>query len=96
MPFKIAGGLVNKSQAQFNSVKYMMGLANSITNNNSLIFCNSTASDFEKNENGDTTFVNNYKVKSSYVIVASHYPFKKLSRILFYKNVSIYILYNSV
>lgn len=96
LPFKIAGGLVNKSQAQFNSVKYMMGLANSITNNNSLIFCNSTASDFEKNENGYTTFVNNYKVKSSYVIVASHYPFKKLSRILFYKNVSIYILYNSV
>lgn len=84
LPFKIAGGLVNKNQAQFNSVKYMIGLANSITNNNSLIFCNSTASDFEKNDNGYTTFVNDFKVNSSYVIVASHYPLKKLSRILFY------------
>lgn len=94
LPFKIVGGLVNKNQAQFNSVKYMVGLANSIINNNSLIFCNSTASDFEKNDNGYTTFVNEFKVNSSYVIVASHYPLKKLSRILFYQNVSIHILYN--
>ena len=82
--FKIAGAVMNKNQAQFNSVKYMYGLANCITKNNSLIFCNSTASDFQKDKDGYVTSVNSYKIRSSNIIVATHYPFKKLSRILFY------------
>lgn len=92
LPFKIAGGLENKNQAQFNSVKYMFGLANCIRKNGSLIFCNSTASSFTRDENNYITLVNGHKVKSSYVIMASHYPFKKLSRTLLYQNVSVYFI----
>lgn len=92
LPFKIAGAILNKNQAQFHPLKYMIGLANSITRNNSLIFCNSTVSDFNRNENGYVSFVNGHKIKSSYVIVATHYPFKKITRILFYKNVSVHLL----
>ena len=62
----------------------MMGLANSIIKNNSLIFCNSTASDFTKVNDDYITFVNGYKIKSKNVVVASHYPFKKISRSLLY------------
>lgn len=96
LPFKVVGGILNKNQAQFHPMKYMLGLANSIQKNNSLIFCNSTATAFNKNEDYYITFVNGYKIKSKNIIVATHYPFKKLSRFLFYKNVSIYILCNSV
>lgn len=84
LPFKIAGAILVKNQAQFHPMKYMLGLAKSITENNSLIFCNSMASDFEKDENDYVTFVNGYKIKSKNIVVATHYPFKKLSRILFY------------
>lgn len=84
LPFKITGAVMNKNQAQFHSVKYMYGLASCITKNNSLIFCNSTASDFQKDKDGYVTFVNGYEISSSNIIVATHYPFKKLSRILFY------------
>lgn len=92
LPFKIAGALVTKDQAQFHPVKYILGLANVILNNSSLIFCNSTAVDFKKTPNGYITFSGNHQIHSKYVIVASHYPFKKISRILFYQNVSIYFL----
>lgn len=92
LPFKIAGGLVNRNQAQFNSAKYMFGLADSIIKNGSLIFCNSLAEDFDKCDDGYVTLANGYKIKSNNVIVASHYPFKKISRFLFYKNVSVYFL----
>ena len=92
LPFKIAGAIKNENQAQFQPVKYMLGLANCITNNNSLIFCNSTASNFDKDKDEYITTVNGYKIKSKYVIVASHYPFKKITRILLCKNVSIYFL----
>lgn len=92
LPFKIVGALLNKHQAQFNPAKYMLGLANSIIKNGSLIFCNSTASDFSNTIDGYKTFVNNYTIKSKYIVVATHYPFKKIERFLFHQNVSIYIL----
>lgn len=94
LPFNVLGGLFNKQQAQFNSVKYMHGLANCILKNNSKIFCNSLVSDFEYENNLYTVNVNDCKVKSKYLIIASHYPFPKITRFLFYKNVSINIIYN--
>lgn len=95
LPFKIRGAIKTEKQAQFNSVKFMLGLANAIQKNNSLIFENSTASNFEKVGDNYITYVNNYEIKSSKLIVATHYPFKKLSRILFCQNVSIHILCHS-
>lgn len=92
LPFKIAGGLLTKNQAQFHPVKYMLGLASCISQNSSLIFCNSTATDLNKDKDGYTTLVNEYNIKSRNVIIATHYPFTKISRFLLCKNVSIYIL----
>lgn len=83
LPFKIAGAIETKNQAQFNPSKYMLGLTNSILKNNSLIFENSTASDVKQNDDECITFVNGHKIKSKYAIIASHYPLKKLARILF-------------
>lgn len=83
LPFNIRGAIKTNNQAQFNPIKYMIGLANKILKNNSLIFENSTASNFEKVGDSYITYVNNYEIKSSNVIVASHYPFKKIARILF-------------
>ena len=85
LPFKIAGAIETKNQAQFNSVKYMNGLAKSIIKNNSLIFENSTASDFKKVGDNYITYVNNYEIKCSNIIVATHYPFKKISGFYFAK-----------
>ena len=95
LPFKISGAIKTRNQAQFNSVKYMVGLENAIIQNNSLIIENSTATDFEKVGKHYITYVNNHEIKSSNIIVATHYPFKKIARILFCKDVSIHILCNS-
>ena len=92
LPFKIAGGILTQSQAQFHPTKYMLGLANSILKNSSIIFCNSLATDISKEKNEYITLVNNYKIKSSNVIISTHYPFIKIPRFLFYQNVSINIL----
>lgn len=84
LPFKICGAIEEKNQAQFNPEKYMKGLADTILKNGGLIFCNSTATDFMRQEDHYITFVNNNNIKSKNIVVASHYPFKKLTRILLY------------
>lgn len=85
LPFKIAGAMVTKNQAQFHPVKYMLGLVNSITKNSSLIFCNSTATDFKAVEDGYITFANGNEIKSKYIICATHYPIKKITGFYFTK-----------
>lgn len=83
LPFKINGAIENKNQAQFNSVKYMNGLAESILKNGSLIFINSTVSDFERVGDDYIVYANGFKIKSSKVIISTHYPFKKIMRPIF-------------
>ncbi len=63
----------------------MYGLADAITKNKSIIFCNSTVSNFKQIKDYYITFVNGYKIKSSNIIVASHYPFKKFLGFYFTK-----------
>ena len=83
LPFKISGAIKTHNQAQFNPMKYMVGLAKTIIKNNSSIFDESIATDFEKVGSSYITYVNNYEIKSSNIIIASHYPLKKIARILF-------------
>ena len=75
LPFKIAGALENKNQAQINLSKYMPGLANCIQKNGSKIYTNSLVTDVKSENNEYITFANNYEIKSKYVVLASHYPF---------------------
>lgn len=92
LPFEIAGALENKNQAQFNLSKYMVGLANCIQKNGGKIFTNSLVTNVEGESEGYITFSNDYKIKSKYIVVASHYPFINFPRILLFENVSINIL----
>lgn len=84
LPFKVAGAIVNKNQAQFHPLKYIEGLVDCVVKDNALIFCNSTAEDLKKEKDIYLTRVNKFYVKSQNVIIATHYPFKKISRILFF------------
>ena len=75
LPFKIAGAVEIQNQAQFHPRKYMEGLASSILKNKGMIFTSSVATDIRKVQNEYVTYVNNYKIQSKYVVIASHYPF---------------------
>lgn len=92
LPFKIAGSIQFKNQAQFNPIKYLKGLTNSIINNNGQIYTNTTVYDVKKDGNNFLTFSTGGIVQSKYVILASHYPFFKLPRHVFLKNVSVIII----
>ena len=61
--------------SMFHPVKYMKGLANSIQNYGGLIFNDSLVTDIQKYDNGYISYVNEYTIKSKYVVIASHYPF---------------------
>lgn len=94
LPFKIEGSICFKNQAQFNPIKYMYGLAKSILLKKGDIYINTTATDVKRNGNLYFTFTDTNVVKSKYAIIATHYPFINFPRIIFYKNVSIYVVCN--
>lgn len=85
LPFKIAGAIKTKNQAQFHPRKYMLGLAKAIKSYGGLIFTNSLATDVKKDIDEYTTYVNNYTINSKYVVLASHYPFINFPGIYFLK-----------
>lgn len=62
------------NQAQFNSYKYILGLANKIEENKGKIYENSKVIDLKKDENGYIVETEGAKVKAKYVVIASHYP----------------------
>lgn len=95
LPFEVEGAICFKNQAQFNPVKYIYGLAKSISSKNGNIYINTTATDVKNNGNIYFTYTEKNVVKSKYVIVATHYPFINFPRIILYKNVSIHILCHS-
>ena len=53
----------------------MYGLANAIKKKGGLIFVNSQVKDIKKHNNEFITYGEEYKIKSKYAILASHYPF---------------------
>lgn len=62
------------NQAQFNSYKYLLGLANVIEQNNGRIYENSKVIDVKKADDNYLIKTENAEVKAKYVIIASHYP----------------------
>ncbi len=85
LPFKITGAIETKNQAQFHPRKYIKGLAKTIEKSGGIIFTNSTAYDVQKFDNGYITYVNDYTIKSKYIVVASHYPFINFPGLYFSK-----------
>ncbi len=70
----IAGAIKFPNQAQFHPRKYLAGICNSILNNKVKIFENTKVYDVKKEKDYYLTFTKNNKIKSKYVILASHYP----------------------
>ncbi len=85
LPFEIEGGIQFKEQAQFNPLKYVYGLVNSILKNNGKIFTNTTVFDVQNEGEFFNTFSTGGKIKSKYVILASHYPFINFPGMYFFK-----------
>lgn len=85
LPFEIAGGIQFPNQAQFNPIKYVNGLCNSIIKNSGQIYTNTTVYDVEKNSNYFLTSTIGGTIKSKYVILASHYPFINFPGMYFFK-----------
>lgn len=75
VPFETKGAIKIENQAQFHPRKYMYGLAKVIEKNGGLIFTNSKVKDVKRYENGYITYVEDFIIKSKFVVLASHYPF---------------------
>ena len=85
LPFNTLGAIKFKNQAQFHPRKYMLGLCNSILQNDGQIFTNSTITDVKKDGNYYYSYTHSNKIKSKYVVLASHYPFLKVPGFYFAK-----------
>ena len=85
LPFEVEGAVQFKNQAQFNPIKYLNGLANSIIKNNGEIYTNTTVYDVKHSDDIFYTFTPNGVISSKYVILASHYPFINFPGIYFFK-----------
>ncbi len=78
LPIQIQGAIKIKNQYQFNSVKYIEGLCNSINNNGGVIYENSQVIDFKKKDKNFEVIVKSgeeeHKVLAEKLVVATRYP----------------------
>ena len=85
LPFKITAGIKTVDQAQFHPRKYMLGLARTIENSGGTIFTHSTVVDVKHEDDYYYTICGDEKIKSKYVVIASHYPFINFPGLYFSK-----------
>lgn len=86
LPFPIKGAVGFRKQVQFHPRKYLLSLADDITENGGHIFENTKAVDIEELENKDKYSVimgNSNSITAYKVIIASHYPFSNLKGMYF-------------
>ena len=74
VPFNFLAGIKFPKQAQFNPLKYIYGLCDSILKNNGKIYENSKVYDIKNTSDRYVTYTKSYTVNSKYVVLASHYP----------------------
>lgn len=85
LPFKICGAIKVKDQAQFHPLKYMFGLSKAIKNKGGIIFTNSLVTDVKQKDGIYTTYTDKHFIKSKYIVIASHFPFKDFPGFYFSK-----------
>ena len=85
LPFKICGAIKVKDQAQFHPLKYMFGLSKAIKNKGGIIFTNSLVTDVKQNDGVYTTYTDKHFIRSKYIVIASHFPFKDFPGFYFSK-----------
>lgn len=75
LPFPVQGAIKFSNQAQFNCRKYMLGLANKITEKNGLIYTDTRIQDIAKKGKEYVLISNDVNIKAKKVVIATHYPF---------------------
>ena len=85
LPFKIQKGVVFRNQAQFNPLKYLVGLTKYILNKGGRIYTNSLCTDIKRRDEEYEVYANGHKVYAKYVVLASQYPFLKVPGFYFAK-----------
>ena len=85
LPFKMCGAIKVKDQAQFHPLKYMFGLSKAIKNKGGIIFTNSLVTDVKQKDGVYTTYTDKHFIKSKYIVIASHFPFKDFPGFYFSK-----------
>lgn len=85
LPFPIEGAICFKNQAQFNPLKYIYAICDKIISNNGKIYTNTIATDIKSDLDNYVVYTNKHKINAKYVIVATHYPFLKISGLYFTK-----------
>ena len=74
LPFTIQGAIKFPKQAQFDSRKYMLGLAKEIIANGGKIFTNSRVLDVTKDGNEYVMIGKDANIRAKKVVIATHYP----------------------
>lgn len=85
LPMKIAGAVEFENQAKFHPIKYGYGLAECIIKNAGRIFENSQVTDIKKENGKYAVYANKNKIVANYVVIATRYPFIKLTGYYFLK-----------
>lgn len=78
LPFKIAGGICSKNQAQFHPIKYINGLAKYVKEKGNKIYTHTIAKEIKKSDDKYIVKTDKFSISASYIIIASHYPFFKV------------------
>lgn len=87
LSIELKAALQMRDQAQFHPVKYLNSLTKLCVENGVKFYENTTVVDIDKDENNSPvvkTYEGN-KIKSDFVVVASHFPVKNLKKLYFAK-----------
>ena len=74
VPFKMVRGVKVDRQAQFNSMRYVQGLANAVENESCRIYENTRVEEFEEGEDKVTLRTTGGTVTAKYAVHATHTP----------------------
>ncbi len=85
LPFPIEAGIKFPGQAQFHPRKYLLSLLPILEKNRVNIFENSKVVDIKHIKDTYEVYVNEYKITTKYLVMASHYPIKNFPGMYFIK-----------
>lgn len=85
LPLSILAALKFPNQAQFHPRKYLLGLYQFIIKHGGEFYTNTECYDIKKENDMYITYTKENKVKSKYVVIASHYPFINMPGFYFAK-----------
>ncbi len=85
LPFPIQAGIKFPNQAQFHPRKYLLALLSILEKRSVNIFENSKVIDIKHENDKYEVYVNDHKVTTKYLVMASHYPIKNFPGMYFIK-----------